>query len=107
MRQQYSTPQQGFGRTQSYANPGYNSGAYRNQQSFANERAYSAPASRGFQQSAPRYNSSGGSHLFGGHGGESYHASKAPSYHAPKMSGGGHSGGGHSGGGHSGGGKHH
>jgi len=107
MRQQYSAPQQQYGRTQSYSNPGYNSGAYRNQQSFANQRSYSAPASRGLQQSSPRYESSGGSHLFGGHGGESFHAPKAPSYHAPKapkMSGvGGHSGGGHSGGG----GKHH
>jgi hypothetical protein len=57
----------------------------------------------------------------GGHGGESFHASKASfhapkeNFHAPKMkapksfgghSGGGHSGGGHSGG-HSGGGHHH
>jgi hypothetical protein len=114
MRQQYAAPQQQFSRPQSYANPGYNSGGYRNQQSFANERAYAAPApaSRGFRASEPRYESSGGSHFFGGgHGGESYHAPKAPSYHAPKaprMSGGGHSGGGglfhHSGGG---GGKHH
>jgi hypothetical protein len=111
MRQQYSAPQQQYSRSQTYANPGYNSGGYRGQQSFANERAYSAPASRGFQQSAPSYGysgreSSGGSHFTGGHGGESYHAPKAPSYHAPKMSGGGHSGGG--GHGHSGGGgKHH
>jgi hypothetical protein len=106
MRQQFSAPQQQYGRSQSYANPGYNSGGYRGQQSFANERAYAAPApaSRGFSESAPRYESSGGSHSFGGGHGESYHAPKAPSYHtpkAPKMSGGG--GHGHSGGG----GKHH
>ncbi len=114
MRQQYSGQQQAFGRTQSYANPGYNSGGYRGQQSFANERSYSAPPSRSFQQSASGYGysgreSSGGSHSFGGGHGESYHAPKEQSFHAPKepkMSGG-HSGGGHSGGGHSGGGKHH
>jgi hypothetical protein len=104
----YSAPQQQLGRSQAYSNPGYNSGAYRNQQSFANQRSYSAPVSRGFQQSAPRYEAP---RSFGGGGGGSYHAPKAPSYHepkAPKMSG----GGGHSGGGgglfhHSdGGGKH-
>lgn len=99
MRQQFSAPQQ-YGRAQTYANSGYGSGGYRNQQSFANERSYSAP----------RNESSGGFHMFGGgRGGESYHAPKAPSYHSPKepkMSGG-HSGGGHSGGGHGGGGKHH
>ena len=118
MRQQFSAPQQQYARPQAYANPGYGSGAYRNQQSFASERAYAAPApsSRGFRESEPSYESygresSGGSHFFGGGRGESYHAPKAPSYHAPKapkMSGGGHSGGGglfhHSGGG---GGKHH
>jgi hypothetical protein len=102
MRQQFSAPQQQYGRTQAYANPGYNSGGYRGQQSFANERAYAAPspASRGFRESEPRYESSGGSHFFGGGHSESYHAPKAPSYHAPKapkMSGGG--GHGHSGGG--------
>jgi hypothetical protein len=100
IRQQYSAPSQQYARPQSYANNGYNSGGYRAPQSFANERAYAAPApaSRGFRESAPRYESSGGSHFSGGgHGGESYHAPKAP-----KMSGGGHSGGGHSGGG-----KHH
>jgi hypothetical protein len=105
MRQQFSAPQQ-FGRPQSYTNPGYNSGGYRGQQSFANERAYAAPgpALGGYRE--PRNESYGGSHFGGGHS-ESYHAPKAPSYHAPKMSGGGHSGGGlfhHSGGG---GGKHH
>lgn len=115
IRQQYSAPQQQYSRPQAYATPGYS--PYRNQQSFASERAYAAPApaSRGFRESEPSYESygresSGGSHfLGGGHGGEAYHAPKAPSYHAPKapkMSGG-HSGGGglfhHSGGG---GGKH-
>jgi len=97
MRQQFSAPLQ-YGRAQSYANNSYGSGGYRNQQSFASERSYSAP----------RNESSGGFHMFGGgHGGESYHSPKAPSYHAPKepkMSGG-HFGGGHGGGGH-GGGKH-
>jgi hypothetical protein len=110
MHQQYSAPSQQYARPQAYANPGYNSGGYRGQQSYANERAYAAPASRGFRESEPRYESSGressgSSHFFGGsRGGESYHAPKAPSYHAPKapkMSGGG--GHGHSGGG----GKHH
>jgi hypothetical protein len=111
MRQQFAAPQQQYGRPQAYANPGFNSGGYRGQQSFANERSYAAPASRAFHESAPRYESSGGSHFSGGGHGESFHAPKAPSYHAPKapkMSGGGHSSGGglfhHSGGG---GGKHH
>jgi len=113
MRQQYSAAQQSYGRTQSYANPGYGSGAYRNPQSFARERPYSAPGSRGFEQSARNYgysshDFSGGSHSFGGgHGGASYRAPKEHSFHAPKepkMSGGSHFGGG--GGNHSGG-KHH
>jgi hypothetical protein len=109
----YSSPQQQYGRAQSYSNPGFNGGGYRNQQSFANQRSYSAPVSRGFQQSAPRYEAPGSSRSYGGGDGRSYSAPKAPSYHqpaAPKWNGG---GGGHSGGGgglfhHSdGGGKHH
>jgi len=117
MRQQYSATPQQFGREQAYANPGYNAGGYRGQQSFANDRAFAPPASasRGFRESEPGYASSSrdfsaGSRFPGGGHGESFHAPKAPSYHAPKapkMSGGGHSGGGglfhHSGGG----GKHH
>jgi hypothetical protein len=61
--------------------------------SFGNERSYSAP-SRGFAGASPRPEHSSGFHFFGGgHGGESYHAPKAPK--APKSSGGGrHSGGG-------------
>jgi hypothetical protein len=100
MRPQYSAPQQGFSRGQTYGNGGYGSGGFRNQQSFANERSYSAP----------RNESYGGSHAFGGGHGESYHAPKEQSFKAPKepkMSGGHSGGGGHGGGGHGGGGKHH
>jgi hypothetical protein len=73
--------------------------------SYHENRRKSASAGRVSAQKAPKPESSGGSHLFGGgHGGSSYHAPKPPK--APKsFRGGKHSGGGFSGGHHSD--KHH
>jgi hypothetical protein len=67
------------------------------------QRAYSAPSGRGFMQSAPKQERSGGFHLFGG-GSQHYGGGKPPK----SFGGGGKHGGG--GGGHSsshGGGHHH
>jgi hypothetical protein len=69
--------------------------------SYGNQGSYSG--GRGFAESAPKQERSGGFHMFGGNHGErsfhsSYKAAKMPK--APKMSGGGHHGGGHGGGHH-------
>jgi len=74
-----------------------------NQHAYAEQRAYpgSYSGNRGYEQPFSKQERSGGSHFFGGHGGESQHFSyKAPKMpkpmKAPHMSGG---GGGHHGGG--------
>jgi hypothetical protein len=72
------------------------------QRSYQSERAYAAPSSRAFAESAPRQGHSGGFHLFGSHhdSEKSFGGGKAPKFSGPKHSGG---GGGH----HGGGGGHH
>jgi hypothetical protein len=96
----YASPRQN-GSAPAYSQPrGYSSGPsyYENRQNFASE-------GRAYAEKAPKHESSGGFHLFGGgHEGSSYHAPKPPK--APKsISGGKHSGGGLFGGHHSD--KHH
>ncbi len=120
-RQQQAYARPGYGssyyggsaQTYNYGRSGYGYGspqqAWRSpstsmQRGAYDQRAYAAPSSRGFMQSAPKQERSGGFHLFGG-GSEHYGGGKPP-----KSFGG---GGKHSGGGgghsssHSGGGHHH
>jgi hypothetical protein len=67
------------------------------QRSYLSQRAYAAPSGRGFAESAPRQEHSGGFHLFGGHheSEKSFGGGKAPKFSGEKHFGG---GGGHHGG---------
>jgi hypothetical protein len=69
------------------------------QRAYTGDRAYAAPYSRSFAESAPKPEHSGGFHLFGGHheSEKSFGGGKAPKFSGEKHSGGGshHGGSGH------------
>ncbi len=98
----------GYGRQQgsNYGAPqqSWRAPAMPSQRGGYEQRSYAAPSSRGFMQSAPKQERSGGFHMFGG-GRSSEHSfggGKAPK----SFGGGGHGGGGGHSSGHSGGGHH-
>ncbi len=73
---------------------------------YEQQRSYAAPPSRGFMQSAPKQERSGGFHLFGGgHGSE--HSFGGGGKPPKSFGGGGHGGGGGHSSSHSSGGHHH